>query len=254
MELSQAKLKHFSSLNIKKIRQSEGLFIAEGLKNVKDLILHQAICETIIYNPSEINIAELDKIPDSTQVYTCKQIQKLSSLKTAPGIVGVFRIPNNNNKYQPNVSDWTLILDNINDPGNMGTIIRTAHWYNVKNIILFGNCTDIYASKVVQSTMGSLVFPHFYECKSEEDFKANFWQEELPLIITSLNGKSIQELEPYKKGYLVMGSESHGVQDFWIKIKNAQPAFLPFVNNSSHPESLNVAIASAIFMHHFIQP
>lgn len=254
MELSQAKLKYFSALNINKVRQSEGLFIAEGIKSVKDLILHQAICETIIYNPSEIDLYELNDIPHSAQIFTCQQIHKLSSLKTPSGIVGVFKIPHKSKEYLPNDSDWTLILDNINDPGNMGTIIRTAHWYNVKNIILFGYCTDIYASKVVQSTMGSLVFPHFYECKSEEDFKKHFWREDLPLIVTSLNGKSIQEFDALKKGVLVMGSESHGVQDFWVKMKNAQPAFLPFINNSSHPESLNVAIASAIFMHHFIQP
>ncbi len=252
MELSQAKLKYFHSLLQKKNRTTERLFIAEGLKTIADLIQNNANCEAIIIDNAEIDEQKLSFIPANTTLYTTKQIHKLSSQSSPAGIIGVFKMPNSSADFSFKSSKWTLILDNINDPGNMGTVIRTAHWFNIQNIILFGNCTDIYAPKVVQSTMGSLLFPHFYTCFNEEEFTNTFHQKDKKLFVTSLEGKPINDVAKTSEGYLVLGSESHGVQPFWEQLENASSIYLPFQNEKSHPESLNVATAGAIFMHHFI--
>lgn len=249
MELSQAKLKQFSALLQKKHRSSEQLFVAEGIKTVKDLIEQGAICKTIIYHPDQIEDKSLSFIPSSSDIYITKQIQKLSSQKTPAGLLGIFEMPNPPSRFPTQTPQWTLILDNISDPGNMGTLIRTAHWFNISQIILFGNCTDIYAPKVVQSTMGSLIFPHFYWCASQKEFETEFLIKKAPIYITSLNGHPFNTSEKASSGYIVLGSESHGVQPFWEQLPNAYPLFLPFSNPNNHPESLNVAVAGGIFMH-----
>lgn len=253
MELSQAKLKQFSALLQKKHRTSEQLFIAEGVKTVKDLISNGAICKTIVYHPEQIEEHLFSSIPSSIDIYTTKHIQKLSSQKTPAGLLGIFEIPASPINFPTNSPEWTLILDSVSDPGNMGTLIRTAHWFNISQIILFGNCTDIYAPKVVQSTMGSLVFPDFYWCNSQEEFEKQFFNQQMPLYVTSLDGKPLNQTNCSSKGYIVLGSESHGVQNFWKKIPNTHPLFLPFNNQENHPESLNVAVAGGIFMHSLIQ-
>lgn len=145
-------------------------------------------------------------------------------------------------------SELILMLDNISDPGNMGTIIRTADWFGVQHIICSENCVDVFNPKVVQASMGSIFRVKIHYKKSEE-FLQNI-SVGIPIYGTLLNGKSIYETHLSRNGIILIGNESHGISTHllpFIKSKISIPGF----SKGKSAESLNASIAASIVLAEF---
>ena len=238
--LSKNQLRNISKLSTKKNRQESGLFLAEGEKLVYEL-LDSGWKANKIYTTvpiKKINHIRIDS----------NQMKKISHLASASKILGVFHLP----KYDSNHLDpqgFSLVLDNVADPGNMGTIIRLCDWFGIKNLFCSFNSVDCFNPKVVQSTMGSIarVRCHYV------DILTLIENCETPVYAATLDGNSYYKESFPSHGLLVMGSESHGISDALLeKIDNR--ITIPSHNSGTAAESLNVAIASAILLGEIFRP
>lgn len=238
--LSKNQLKIIRQLSKKKYRQESGLFIAEGEKLVKELLACGFKADKIY------SIDPLENIPCT--LVRPFELKKISHFSTASPILGVFNLPD----YDPNnINDpgYSIALDNISDPGNLGTIIRLCDWFGIKKIYCSPNTVDCFNPKVVQSTMGSIarVQCHYVDLMELID---NF---DFEVYAATLGGKSIYKESFSSNGMLVMGSESHGIRKSLLKkIKNQ--ITIPSISLKTRPESLNVANAAAIMLSEIFRP
>lgn len=238
--LSKSQVSLLKSLQQKKFRVEHGMFLVEGHKSVNEFIESDYHIETIYhaYN-SEPNLLKLSR-KINFQAISLNDLEKISSLKTPQDVVAQIKIPAwpplNNNILQ---KKFSIVLDGIQDPGNMGTIIRTADWFGIKDIICSADTVDVYNPKVVQATMGSLsrVNVHYV------DLEAFLSKIQLPVFGAMLDGSNIYHTDFGSEGLLVMGNEGNGVRPE-IKKLIRHAVTIPRLGKA---ESLNVAIATAIF-------
>lgn len=237
--LSKSQLNFVRSLHLKKFRKEHGLFIAEGIKSITEFIDSDYAIETIFYtanlsqNAGQI-AAKIKKIPVSEQ-----EMAKLSAVKTPQGILATVHVP----EIVPiDTVDLkgrlALVLDNIQDPGNLGTIIRTADWFGIKHIICSEETVEAYNPKVVQATMGSLAHVRMYYI----DIVNWLQRTTLPKYAALLHGKSIYEVSFAMEGLIIMGNEGNGLRAAIIS-PDVQAITIP---RHGKAESLNVAQATAI--------
>ncbi len=239
-EITKNQLKHVRNLKQKKHRLEHGEFIVEGEKNVEELI-ESSLTITAIF-------ATQDWVPKNSNVaitrITNKELSQMSSFSTPNKVLAVAQIPETDFSMNKIEKGTTLVLHEINDPGNLGTIIRTADWFGVKHIICSPNSVDCYNPKVVQSTKGSIanVSVHYQELHTVLAAYKN------PIFAADMIGTPLSKQFTASKDCLIMmGSESHGI-----------PSELhPFITEKitipriGKAESLNVAIATSILLHHF---
>lgn len=250
MELSQNKLKYLVSLHQKKFRDKDHVFIAEGLKVVNDLVKFGMIPSVIVYDPQRWQLEDFGQKHAFCDYYTItnQQAKKLSLLSTPPGVFAVFPQPSFDFKM-----DWEqplFVLDKISDPGNLGTIIRTAHWFGVKHLFITSGSVELYNPKVVQASMGSLaaVDVHIID---NEDFANILAEKDCPVYIAGMQGKSLKNSEINTPMCIVMGSESHGVSDYW-KSQATEELTITSAQSDDLPDSLNISTSTAIIMNHFM--
>lgn len=229
-QLSKSKIKLIQSLRQKKFRDRESKFIVEGVKSIRDFYSERPdLLDFIVSTNDRINSGE----HFSCDLKTYKQI---SSLSNGDGTLAVFNQPESLTKE----SNYLLILDGIQDPGNLGTIIRTADWFGVDNIICSKDTVDKFNEKVVQSTMGSLLRVNL-EYVDLSEFLSKYSN---PVYGALMQGIGLDEQEITGPCAIIMGNEGNG-------IKNEH---LPYVTHPIHipgkgkAESLNVAIATAIIL------
>lgn len=237
--LSKSKISLLSSLQHKKFRREHGLFMVEGYKSVTEFI-NSAYQVDIVYHtpaiaPKLLNLSR--KI--NFQEISLNEIQKISSLKTPQEVIGLVKIPiwpvlN----YKALEKKFSLVLDNIQDPGNMGTIIRTADWFGIQDIICSEDTVDVYNPKVVQATMGSLARVNVHYA----DLLTVLPQIKLPIFGAMLNGQNMYNTNFGTEGLLVMGNEGNGISAP-VEQLITSAVTIPRAGNA---ESLNVAIATAI--------
>ena len=246
--LSKALLKLIKSLEMKKFRKEYGLFVAEGSKTVCDLINLNIEAEHIIATKEWLanhkNIKS-DKITEVTE----DELKRASFLKTPQGVLAVFKQP----KYEIDTTipehELCLALDNVQDPGNLGTIIRIADWFGIENIYCSQGSADAYNPKTVQATMGAIgrVKIHYInlpELLSSIKEKANIYG-------TFLNGENIYSQNLENKGIIVMGNEGNGIGEE-CSVSINKKLFVPnFPIGRSTSESLNVSVATAIICSEF---
>lgn len=244
--LSKTKAKEFKQLSQKKERDRVGLFLAEGEKCVSDL-LGAFIPAYLLCTKSWLKDHQVIKEEwgDKILLADHKTLELVSGLNSVPEIIGIFyQRKEGKNEFTLNKDTWYLILDEIQDPGNLGTIIRTCDWFGVYEIFASPHTADIYNPKVVQSTMGSLarVKVHYLDLKElinkHRDFK---------VVGTLLDGKNFEDTKLPEGGFLLMGNEGKGISEE-LKREIDLPLTIPPVNPVSHPDSLNVAIATAIIL------
>lgn len=238
--LSKSKISLLQSLQQKKFRREHGLFLVEGFKSVSEFANSayqiEAIYHTAAVAPKMLKLSQkINSVEISSAI-----IEKISALKTAADVVATVRIP----EWPVLVHDmlnkkFSIVLDGIQDPGNMGTIIRTADWYGIENIICSEDCVEVYNPKVVQATMGSLsrINVHYV------DLEKILTDTKLPVYGALLDGENIYNTNFGVEGLIVMGNEGKGLTD---KVKQlvTRAVTIPRVGKA---ESLNVAIATAIF-------
>lgn len=169
---------------------------------------------------------------------TLNELEKISALQTPQGILALIEIPINDSFNEDQTDGITIVLDGIQDPGNLGTIIRTADWFGFKEIVCSENTVDIYNPKVIQATMGSLARVKV----SYANLESILMISKLPKYGTLLNGNNLFQTQWPKKGYLIFGSEGNGITDNILKLIT-HPITIPGAGNT---ESLNVAISAAI--------
>lgn len=242
--LSKAKLKLVQNLSKKTFRSKHKLYIVEGHTMVQELL--NQFSEQIEF------IVITDKYKDlntTKEIYsvTQKQFETLSNLKTPDGILAVCKIPNP--KLDLDSVKQLVVLNNISDPGNLGTIIRTADWFSASCLLLTKNSVDCFNPKVVQASMGSIFrLPLIYVDDLERTL-SELKQNKFTIVGLSLNGSTQAKIDPNSKTALIFGSESHGIPaNIESKIN-----YLYKIPGNPAVESLNLSVATAIAMHQFFK-
>lgn len=227
--ISKNQLKAVRQLEMKKYRTREGLFVAEGPKVVGDLLR----CG---FRPAML-FATAEWKGSDAQLVTDDELRKLSFLQHPQQVLAVFPIPDVQLVAQK--SQLALVLDGVQDPGNLGTIIRIADWFGIATIFCSEDTADAWNPKVVQATMGSIARVQIVYCDLQQLLK----DTTLPVYGTLLDGNNIYEQELKPEGYIVMGNEGNGISAPIRQLVTHRlliPSFRPGA------ESLNVAIATAI--------
>ena len=242
--LSVKRLKQIQLLKTKKGRLKEKLFLIEGIRSVENYILQSNIVKEIVISDTEIecNKAIIDLcIQKKIEFITVsnKIISKLSDTKTPSGLIGICKLKTPE-KIDLNAKRW-LYLHKIKDPGNMGTLLRTAAWFNIKNIALSVDSADPFNNKVVRSAMGAHTYINIYQ---KMDINT-FIKKDYLLIGADQNGKNhLKNSEYTKKIMLCLGNEAEG---FDRSFKNNLDKLIS-IKKIGQGESLNVAIAGSILM------
>lgn len=244
--LSKTHTKYIQSLWHKKLRDQLGLFIAEGPKVVMDLLMSRKfICKEIF--ALEDWILEQGKLLSTFADISITgvkdfELKKISLLTTAHSVVAVFEKKKENFGIET-ASKITLALDTIQDPGNLGTIIRIADWFGVADIACSTGCADMYNAKVVQSTMGSLGRVNIIYTDLPAWLRQN---KKTKIFSASLEGKDVRLMGKLKEGIIIIGNEANGVSDEVLKLVN-EKITIPRIGEA---ESLNAAVATGIILSH----
>lgn len=239
MSISKNQLKLITSLSQKKYRQKHDLFIAEGVKVLNELLNSTFEIETLFCTDDfEATISE-EKVVRISET----ELKKVSTLKSPNKALGIFKIPKE--KAVQN-SGLTIALDAINDPGNLGTIIRLCDWFGVTQLVCSKDTVDCYNQKVVQASMGSLtrVSIHY------TDLENYITKSNLDTFIADMDGENVYKTKLPKEGILIMGNEANGVSEE-IKSLLQHKISIPRFGETQETESLNVATATAILLSEF---
>ena len=243
--LVKSTVKYIQSLGQKKFRDEEGVFIAEGPKIIEELLgAANGSIKNLYALPAwaEDNKQLTGTIPVTT--ITEIELGKISQLKTPNKVLAVLHqfdrpiemISKNN---------ITLVLDDIQDPGNLGTIIRIADWFGVAQIICSNDTADMYNTKVVQSTMGSIARVKMMYTQLEEWLNS---QKDMAIYATTLDGKDIHETKKIKEGIIVLGNESKGISQEVLNFCTDKIT----IPKRGKAESLNAGVAAGIVLSHLI--
>jgi len=240
--LSKNQVKYIQSLGHKKCRDEEDAFIAEGPKIVKELLFTKNCVINHIYALKDwIDSTEIKQGLKVTEI-TFDELEKISQLKTPNHVLVIA----SKLKWhgEPKIKDTvSLALDTIQDPGNMGTIIRLADWFGVNQITCSMDCVDQYNPKVVQSTMGSIARVRIDYVDLESWLQKN---SNVYTYAAGLKGKDISKMEKLKEGIIVIGNESKGIRkEILNNINN-----LITIPGKGNAESLNAAVATGIILSH----
>ena len=237
--LSKNQIRFIRSLKKKKFRQTHQLFLAEGIKVVEELInssfvIHKLYATESYSNPNKVS--DIEMISE-------KELQLISDFSSPNQVMGIFEIPTPNDL---NAQGITVVLDEINDPGNLGTIIRLCDWFGVNQLVCSQNTVDCFNQKVVQASMGSLTRVNLHYV----DIQSYLAQEKRVVYGTFLKGENIYTSQLEENAVIVLGNEANGISNQIEKLIHTKIT-IPQFGEQQHTESLNVAMASAIILSEF---
>lgn len=239
MSLSKNHIKLITSLQQKKYRHKHQLFVAEGIKVVEELLASNFEIEKLF--ATEDYVSNLNK--EVLVVISDLELKKISQLKSPNKVLGLFRIPETNQALNTGL---VVALDAINDPGNLGTIIRLCDWFGVSKLVCSKDTVDCYNQKVVQASMGSLTrIAIVYE-----DLIPFLKTTDLPSFIADMDGENVYESSLPNDAILIMGNEANGISDAIRELVDSKIS-IPRFGNEPQTESLNVATATAILLSEF---
>ena len=225
------------------------MFVAEGPKIVGDLMKRMQ---------PKLIVATNEWIADNSQYYSesiqtvCvndDELRQVSFLQHPQQVLALFPLQLPATEYDIH-KDLLLALDGVQDPGNLGTIIRIADWFGIKAILCSQNTADAFSPKVVQATMGSIARVNIIYCDLEVSLR-NFAEQGIPLYGTLLDGNNIYHEKLSNNGVIIMGNEGNGISEDIRNIITHKLLIPSFTKNDDHAESLNVAIATAITLSEF---
>lgn len=240
--LVKSKVKYIQSLGQKKLRDEAGAFIAEGPKIVRELLETDPSVVKEVYGVKEW-INENRKLLAQTENIEISEadLEKISHLKTPNKVLAVVH------QFSSGVIDVkdsiTLALCDIQDPGNLGTIIRIADWFGVGQIICSEDSADVYNPKVIQSTMGSIARVKVFYTDIKEWLSD---QKDICIYATVLYGEDVTQIEKIKQGIILIGNESKGISQEIVQLANKRIT----IPNKGKAESLNAAVATGIILSH----
>ncbi len=235
--ITKNQIKYIRSLSLKKNRIKEQCFVVEGEKMVNELLGSNFTIVDLFATKNWMSINEYSNVNEVSE----EELLKISNLKSANSVLAIVKIINHHNEKLEGI---TLILDELNDPGNLGTIIRICDWFNIKQIVCSENTVDLYNPKVVQSSMGSIfrvnvIYTSLIEYLSKTT---------TPIYGAYIKGKDIKEITIHKNACLVLGNEANGIsKEISTIIQNK----VSIKNLGGSAESLNVAVAASILLYEF---
>lgn len=242
--ITKANIKYIQSLQHKKYRDENNTFFAEGIKVVQELLSSNIFeCEAIYCTHAGYELISktlVNAYSNKINIIEDFELQKISALVTANCILAIFQ-----KKYTEasiNIANkLTIVLDDIQDPGNLGTIIRTADWFGIKTIFCSEFTADCYSPKVVQSTMASLGRVNIVYGSIKEQFQKN---EHIKKYAAVLDGKDIRTYKKIEEGFVVIGNESKGISKNIIDMCEEKIS----IERVGGAESLNAGVACAIIL------
>ena len=237
MSLSKNHIKLITSLSQKKYRQKHKLFVVEGVKVVQEFL--NSSYELEIVFSTDTDFSSTNKFIEVTD----QELKKISSLKNPNKVLAIFKIPN---QINPIMGGLILVLDSINDPGNLGTIIRLCDWFGIEQLVCSNETVDCFNSKVVQASMGSLT----RVAVSYLDLKKYLQNASVPIFVADMDGLDVYKTKLPDSALLVLGNEANGISDE-IKQLVTTKITIPRYGAFQQTESLNVATASAILLSEF---
>ncbi|AYQ31098.1 RNA methyltransferase [Runella sp. SP2] len=242
--LSKNVLKYLSSLQQKKYRQEYGAFLVEGAKSVLELLASDFEVEMVVATDKfyKENTRSLEKQPFRVEIATPDELVRAGTLQSNDAALAVVKTKSNDFLYAEE-GEYVLVLDDIRDPGNLGTMIRIADWYGIRKMVCSLTTTDWYNPKVVAASKGSFTRVQGFYTDLGAYFEGRL-ASEVSVYGTFLEGKNIHQITFAKTGYIVMGNESNGIGsevEKFVTDKITIPRF-------GEAESLNVGIATAIVL------
>ncbi len=241
--VSKNQIKFIHSLELKKNRKQEGLFVAEGPKVVEELLRADYVLHSVFMTAHRAKQPLFSNLPHTT-IITDDELQRISFLQHPQEVLAVFEIPALSEIPSPQQfsSTLSLALDGVQDPGNVGTIIRIADWFGIDSIYCSPDTADVYNPKVVQATMGSLAHVHIRYCQLEGMIQT----ADCPVYGTLLDGTNLYEQPLTPNGIIVMGNEGNGISPAIRQLVTHKLLIPNYHATGPTAESLNVAIATAI--------
>lgn len=256
--LSNAKIKYIRSLAHKKHRKEKTCFIAEGNKIVTELLE-----QVFVYNNKRWNIKEIfceeeyanhlpisvvSKLQQRIQRINHNTMERISGQDSPQQTLAIVEIPTENQEYNP-TNDLVLMLDDVQDPGNMGSIIRSADWFGVSTIICSPRCTDVFSPKVVQASMGSVFRVNVIYSDLKKVLEAE--KNRKKVFGTVLQGKDIRLCNKNSNAFIIMGNEARGI-DSSLQHYIEESITIPLhKGRNGNAESLNIAMATSIVLYEF---
>ncbi|EAZ96495.1 putative tRNA/rRNA methyltransferase [Flavobacteria bacterium BAL38] len=237
--VSKNQIKLITSLQQKKYRKQEQLFFAEGVKVVQELLNSNFELQDLFTTKEDFPSVYKNKVHAVSDL----ELKKISALTTPNTCLAVFKMPKAKNFVE---SGLILALDDVRDPGNLGTIIRLCDWFGIETLFCSEESVDIYNPKVVQATMGSISRVNVVYGSLE----AFLTKTKLPIFGTFMDGSNIYQEALPKEGVIVMGNEANGISPSVEKLVSERIA-IPRFGNIQLTESLNVATATAIILSEF---
>ncbi|WP_405350360.1 TrmH family RNA methyltransferase [Nonlabens sp. Asnod3-H03] len=232
--VTKSRLKLLKSLSRKKNRDDHQLFLVEGYKSILELSQTDLVRQQVLVTEGH---HALDSLP--TDIISKKDMSGVSTLKTPPGYLAVFEMPV---KKEFNVDGLVVALDDVKDPGNLGTIIRLCDWFDIKQIICSEETVDVFNPKCVQASMASLGRVQVDYVNLEEFLK----DAQPDIYTTAMDGTSIYNMSLPENGILVMGNESAGISEEIMSL--GSKISIPQYGSQPSTESLNVAMATAVVL------
>lgn len=244
MKLSNSRTSYFASLHRRSYREAEGIFIVSGRKCVEDTAPAFGV-ETLIVRS---DIEAPDMLAAEVLTASPSQLARISRMDSAPELVAVCRLPKYMEEPERINTSLSLMLDGVQDPGNLGTIIRTAAWFGVRDIFASADTADAFQPKAVQATMGALAKVQVHYGRLSEVLDR---YPSVPVYGTVLDGSDLYTARLGTAGFIVMGNEGKGISDA-IQQRLDRRLLIPAYPPATTPcESLNVAVATAVILSEF---
>ena len=250
--ISKNRAKFIVSLQKKKVRDEERLFVIEGDKIVREFLASGIRINSLIAKPEFISSIPHELLNSVSEVddVSYDELKAISTLKTPHNALAIIQMPDRDLNPDEVYNELCVALDFVQDPGNMGTIIRAAGWFGIKNIICSPDCVDVYNPKVIQASMGALLHVNIFY-SDLKNFLKTAEKENIPVFGTLLEGESIYSYRLTNKGVILLGNESKGISPELFPFITDKIMIPKFSMGKHGIDSLNVGMAASVVFSEF---
>jgi TrmH family RNA methyltransferase len=250
--VSKSKMNFIISLQKKKVREEEKLYIIEGDKLVKEFLMAKVDVKTLIAKPEFLNSLPLVHKQGIGEVILASydELKKMSTFRTPQNALAVIQMPEVSSDQVDLEKSLTVALDCVQDPGNLGTIIRSAAWFGIKNIYCSNDCVDVYNPKVIQATMGAILHVNVFYTDLRSLFEITS-KNKIRIFGALIEGESIYSYKLENHGIILLGNESKGISEELMPYITDMIMIPKLANSKSGIDSLNVSMAASVIFSEF---
>ena len=249
--LTKNQIKYIISLQKKKFRDKNNQFVLEGDKIVIELLNSNIKIKILFATENYLNVNNIEEKDFEITPVTEKEIKKISSQTTPQNLIAIAEIPDFSVAKNEIITSLSIVLDDIQDPGNLGTIIRIADWFGIENIFCSKKTVDAYNPKVVQATMGAILRVNIHYIELDKLFNKYTNIPNFYIFGTFLQGENIYKTKLESNGFIIIGNESKGIKEKYEKYIDKKIQIPTYSKNTNKTESLNAAVATGIVCSEF---